>query len=93
MMMQSQLYRQQYPVPTHYEYNYGNGVRLSLAPYPGSPISPLVAPTHPARRAPHEDFGHNLRSVLLEEFRSNSKSNKRYELKVIPIGLIVIIFC
>lgn len=39
-----------------------------------SPASPVIAA---ARR---EDFA-GLRSVLLEEFRSSSKSNKRYELK------------
>lgn len=80
IMMRDQLYRtQQFPVPAPYDYSYG-GLRMQLPNYPGSPISPLVAPTHPAARR-HDDIG-SLRSALLEEFRSNSKSNKRYELKV-----------
>lgn len=93
--LRGQLYRNQYPVSNPYDYSTANGFRMPMAPFPGSTISPLVAPTHPARRALHEDFGHNLRSVLLEEFRSNSKSNKRYELKVIPTDLIFIfvLFC
>lgn len=49
--------------------------------FPGS-MSPLVPASHPGPRR-HEDFG-NLRSILLEEFRSSTKSNKRYELKVEP---------
>lgn len=79
IMMREQLYRnQQFPVSGPYDYAY-QGLRMHMPNYPGSPISPLVAPTHPARR--NEDIG-SLRSALLEEFRSNSKSNKRYELKV-----------
>lgn len=80
IMMRDQLYRnQQFPVSGPYEYSGYQNLRMHIPNYPGSPISPLVAPTHPARR--NEDIG-NLRSALLEEFRSNSKSNKRYELKV-----------
>lgn len=78
IMMRDQLYRNQQQFAGPYEYNYQN-LRMHMPNYAGSPVSPLVAPTHPARR--NEDIG-NLRSVLLEEFRSNSKSNKRYELKV-----------
>lgn len=36
------------------------------------------------RRA--DDYPQNLRSSLLEEFRSNQKGNKRYELRVCSIG-------
>jgi len=83
LIMRDQLYRNQYPPQPPYDYAYGNGIRMPMASYTGSSISPMIAPTHPAVRRPaHEDFGHNLRSVLLEEFRANSKSNKRYELKV-----------
>jgi mRNA-binding protein PUF3 len=44
---------------------------------------PTYAPTQviPTRPAKDQDIGAGVRSVLLEEFRSNSKSNKRYELK------------
>lgn len=43
-----------------------------------------IAPATP--RAPHrEDSSTALRSPLLEEFRANSKGNKRYELKVCGI--------
>ncbi|KAL7274372.1 mRNA binding protein puf3 [Rhizina undulata] len=81
MSIRDPLYRQQYGAsPSGYEYPY-NGIRVAMPAYPGSPISPLVPPAHPPPRRP-DDFTHNLRSVLLEEFRSNSnKSNKRYELK------------
>jgi mRNA-binding protein PUF3 len=83
IMLRDPLYRGPYQVQPPYDYNYNGGLRLPIAPYPGSPISQLVPPTHPAARRTHDDFGHNMRSQLLEEFRSNSKSNKRYELKVI----------
>jgi mRNA-binding protein PUF3 len=45
---------------------------------------PAYPPTQviPTRPAKDQDVGVGVRSVLLEEFRSNSKSNKRYELKV-----------
>ncbi|KAH0609841.1 uncharacterized protein H6S33_012387 [Morchella sextelata] len=86
-IMRDQLYRtqqqqqqqQQFPMSGPYDYTYSN-LRMQMPAYPGgSPISPLAAPTHPAARR-HDDIG-SLRSALLEEFRSNSKSNKRYELK------------
>jgi len=63
------------PYGLPYQYQPYNGVRLPVEPY----IQPMIQ-NQPPRR--HDDFTHNLRSVLLEEFRSNSKSNKRYELKV-----------
>lgn len=50
--------------------------------YPVAPLSPLAIGQPHAVRAKQDDFPHNLRSTLLEEFRSNSKSNKKYELKV-----------
>jgi mRNA-binding protein PUF3 len=46
-------------------------------PIPAFPPTPVI-PTRPAK---DQDVGAGVRSVLLEEFRSNSKSNKRYELK------------
>ncbi|KAF8245074.1 ARM repeat-containing protein [Wilcoxina mikolae CBS 423.85] len=84
MMMRDSLYRQQqqqqqpYPVSGQYDYAGYSNVRMQMPSFPGS-MSPLIGASHSAARR-HEDFG-NLRSVLLEEFRSNSKSNKRYELK------------
>ena len=63
------------PYGLSYQYQPYNGVRLPVESY----IQPMIQ-NQPPRR--HDDFTHNLRSVLLEEFRSNSKSNKRYELKV-----------
>jgi mRNA-binding protein PUF3 len=44
---------------------------------------PAYTPTQgiPTRPAKDQDIGLGVRSALLEEFRSNSKSNKRYELK------------
>lgn len=62
------------PYGLPYQYQPYNGVRLPVEPY----MQPMIQ-NQPPRR--HDDFTHNLRSVLLEEFRSNSKSNKRYELK------------
>lgn len=90
IMMRDQLYRnQQFPVAGPYDYAF-QGLRMHMPNYSGSPISPLVAPTHPARR--NEDIG-NLRSALLEEFRSNSKSNKRYELKVSHLPMVLRVPC
>ena len=53
-----------------------------MPPYPPTQI----IPTRPAK---DQDVGVGVRSVLLEEFRSNSKSNKRYELKVSCTGVIL----
>jgi hypothetical protein len=45
-------------------------------------IRPFNAPQYAQEAsAKDQDVGVGVRSVLLEEFRSNSKSNKRYELK------------
>lgn len=69
--------------PTHaYDYSPQNyrqanipyGYPMPMPPYPPTQI----IPTRPAK---DQDVGVGVRSVLLEEFRSNSKSNKRYELK------------
>jgi mRNA-binding protein PUF3 len=74
-------YNGQYPAHT---YDYSQNFRPTAQPYGYQiPIPPytaaLGAPRGPAR---DQDVGHGVRSALLEEFRSNSKSNKRYELKV-----------
>ncbi|WQF75683.1 Putative armadillo-like helical, pumilio domain-containing protein [Colletotrichum destructivum] len=50
------------------------GYGLHMAPY----SIPGVMPVRPGK---DQDPGKGVRSLLLEEFRSSSKSNKRYELK------------
>ncbi|KAF9877280.1 hypothetical protein CkaCkLH20_04980 [Colletotrichum karsti] len=50
------------------------GYGLHMAPY----SIPGVMPIRPSK---DQDPGKGVRSMLLEEFRSSSKSNKRYELK------------
>jgi len=72
----------QYP-PHAYDYPPQN-FRQGNVPY-GYPMPvPAYPPTQvvPTRPAKDQDVGLGVRSMLLEEFRSNSKSNKRYELKV-----------
>ncbi|KAG4419474.1 hypothetical protein IFR04_007431 [Cadophora malorum] len=82
---QAYMYGAQFPgqYPPHpYEYMQANfrpgnvpyGYAMSVPPYPPAP----VIPTRPAK---DQDVGAGVRSVLLEEFRSNSKSNKKYELR------------
>lgn len=78
------------PFSLPYQYQAYNGVRIPLDPhYPSTTILPV--PAQLVRRP--EDYTHNLRSVLLEEFRSNSKSNKRYELKVCFIFFLLFSIC
>lgn len=64
-----------YPPQNYRQTNVPYGYPMPIAPYPPTQI----IPTRPAK---DQDVGVGVRSVLLEEFRSNSKSNKRYELKV-----------
>lgn len=79
MLQRDQSFPRIPPFGLPYQYQAYNGVRIPLDPhYSAAAILPV--PAQPVRRP--EDYTHNLRSVLLEEFRSNSKSNKRYELKV-----------
>lgn len=70
--------------PSHpYDYPPPGAFRPSTVPY-GYPMpmpSYPSAQSIPTRPAKDQDVGVGVRSVLLEEFRSNSKSNKRYELK------------
>ncbi|KAF4628065.1 hypothetical protein G7Y89_g10086 [Cudoniella acicularis] len=49
------------------------GYAMPMPPYAAAPVIPT--------RPKDQDVGVGVRSPLLEEFRSNSKSNKRYELK------------
>lgn len=74
-------FQAQFP-PQSYDYVPQN-FRQGTVPYGfAMPIPPYSQtqsiPTRPAR---DHDVGVGVRSLLLEEFRSNSKSNKRYELK------------
>lgn len=68
--------------PQSYEYAPSN-FRQPNVPY-GYPVA--MPPYAPAQMIPtrpkDQDVGLGVRSPLLEEFRSNSKSNKRYDLKV-----------
>ena len=74
-------YQGQYP-PHLYDYlpqsfragGVAYGYQMPMPAYPPA----QAIPTRPAK---DQDIGLGVRSVLLEEFRSNSKSNKRYELK------------
>jgi mRNA-binding protein PUF3 len=62
-----------YPPPNFRQGNVPYGYHMPMPPYQPT----QVVPTRPKE----QDVGVGVRSVLLEEFRSNSKSNKRYELK------------
>lgn len=68
-----------------YDFHPHGALRMNpLAPYYHMPpvpsvMAPPMIPRGPARE---HDAGQHVRSPLLEEFRNNSKTNKRYELKV-----------
>ena len=61
-------------------YDYNNMVMATRPlPFQSSPMSPVLPNQGgPSRRSIHDDLG--LRSALLEDFRTNSKS-KRFDLK------------
>lgn len=63
-----------YPPPPYRQAQMPYGYPMPMPPYAPS----QTIPTRPAK---DQDVGVGVRSVLLEEFRSNAKSNKRYELK------------
>lgn len=68
-----------------YDFHPHTPLRMNpLAPfYPMPPVSTVMAPPMiPRGPAREHDVGQQVRSALLEEFRNNSKTNKRYELKV-----------
>ncbi|EMR85293.1 hypothetical protein ACHAPC_010473 [Botrytis cinerea] len=74
-------FQSQYP-PHLYDYPPPNFRQTNVAPYGyPMPLPPYPAQNIPTRPAKDQDVGLGVRSVLLEEFRSNAKSNKRYELK------------
>ncbi|KAI9746400.1 MAG: mRNA binding protein puf3 [Claussenomyces sp. TS43310] len=82
-MMYPGQYGGQYGPPS-YDYpsqqqNYRSGSGQFGFQIPLAGYGPVISvPRGPAR---DQDVGHGVRSALLEEFRSNAKSNKRYELK------------
>lgn len=70
-----------------YGYGASNGIALNGFA-PGIPIPPMpaiVSALEPFRGSRPEDAKHGIRSALLEEFKSNSKGNRRYELKVCSV--------
>ncbi|KAL8668506.1 MAG: hypothetical protein Q9168_006868 [Polycauliona sp. 1 TL-2023] len=71
------------PFANPYDFHTQNALRMnSLHPYytvpPMAHLLPQAIPRGPAK---DQDAAHSTRSACLEEFRSNSKTNKRYELK------------
>ncbi|KAH8879857.1 ARM repeat-containing protein [Thozetella sp. PMI_491] len=71
--------------PPHVYDPYAAGFRPTVPHIPGYslPINPYLASPSglPIRPSKDQDPGKGVRSMLLEEFRSSSKSNKRFELK------------
>lgn len=59
--------------------------QLPVSSY-GLPYLPINAP--PVRPSREQDPGRGMRSTLLEDFRANNKSSKRYELKVRTYTLV-----
>lgn len=80
-LLNSQL-RNQYTGIYPYGYPNGQGSHMngySSIPH-GIPMAPMSMSEAP--KGPRElESGQNLRSVLLEDFKNNSKTNKRFELK------------
>lgn len=76
------------PFSQSYDFNTQNGLRINpLTPYyPVAAVGGFPGPMVPRGPARDHDVGQNLRSALLEEFRSNNKTSKRYELKVSYAG-------
>ena len=78
-------FRNQFPQQNPYDFHPQHGLRPnnfnSYYPIASAPniLPPAQIPRGPAR---DHDLAQPVRSTLLEEFRNNSKTNKRYELKV-----------
>lgn len=75
----------QIPHPSAYDFHPQPGFRMNqLNPYYQMPTIPRQMATQHIPRGParEQDVVQPVRSTLLEEFRNNSKTNKRYELKV-----------
>ena len=77
-------FNNQFSHPSAYEFHTQPGLRVNqLGPYYQMPVSHPMATSH-IPRGPASDHAavQPVRSALLEDFRNNSKTNKRYELKV-----------
>ena len=84
LYLRADSFRGHFP-PNMYDFNPQSAMRLGqYTPYlPMQPVrTPTTASTPPRGPARDQDNGHNLISPLMQEFRSNSKTSKRYELKV-----------
>ncbi|KAI4167429.1 MAG: hypothetical protein LQ343_007224 [Gyalolechia ehrenbergii] len=70
-------------LPNPYDFHPQGALRMHpLNPYyPIPQVSNHLPPVIPRGPAKDQDASHSTRSPCLEEFRSNSKTNKRYELK------------
>ncbi|KAL9029054.1 MAG: hypothetical protein Q9196_002662 [Gyalolechia fulgens] len=70
-------------LPNPYDFHPPGALRMHpLNPYyPIPQLSNHLPPVIPRGPAKDQDASHSTRSACLEEFRSNSKTNKRYELK------------
>ena len=78
-------YNNQLQFPQAYDFHSQSGVRMNqLNPYYQiGPVNQQVTASHiPRGPAGDHPAVQPVRSALLEEFRNNSKTNKRYELKV-----------
>lgn len=84
--MGNPLQRMQFPA---YDFAGYQAARLNALAgfYPVSPIGGLGAAAFVPRGQRENDLSQVVRSPLLEEFRANSKGNKRYELKVSSITM------
>ena len=74
------------PYTNPYDYNVQNMLRMNpQAPYYQIPVMDGFPPRIASRPSTvvSANISENLRSSLLEEFRTNNKGNKRYELKVL----------
>jgi mRNA-binding protein PUF3 len=74
-------YQQPYPPHPLYD-SFGTGFRSSVTMPYSMPLNPyLTSGIPPMRPSKDQDPARGMRSALLDEFRSTSKSNKRFELK------------
>ena len=88
-------FNNQFPNSSAYDFQSAPGLRMNhlSAYYPIPPVSHQVSAPH-IPRGPANDHAavQPVRSALLEEFRNNSRTNKRYELKVLFYALKALIF-
>ena len=79
-------FNNKFPQPSTYDFRSQPNLRMNQlhSYYPISPATHHMATSH-IPRGPANDHAavQPVRSALLEEFRNNSKTNKRYELKVL----------